>query len=118
MPYGFAQRVVKATPDAVLRTARLAAREAGLVTGPTRDPNGAFGERYLPLIDGRTTGRLWVWPLASGLSVTYLGFSDDSALARAITPSARKRLRRKAEWLIERVGARPQAERTDMRLAA
>ena len=118
MPYGFAQRVVEATPETILKNARRAAREAGLVTGPVRNPHGAFDERYLPIVDGPVTGRLWVWALTSRLSVAYLGLSDGSPFALVTPIAAQRRLRRRAGWLLDQVGAEPAFERDDLRVAA
>lgn len=109
MPYGFAQRVVLGTPEEVLRSARRAAADVGLVTGPVRDVRGYFRERYLPLADGTRTGRLWVWPIARGLSVVYLGLRDDRAAARLAGPSLSARLRRLAETIVDALGERPDA---------
>ncbi|MCA1726761.1 MAG: hypothetical protein LC722_03620, partial [Actinobacteria bacterium] len=111
MAYGFAQRVVANDPDEVFNQARTAARDAGFGIGPVRRTRGVLRERYLPIDDGRVGGRLWVWALAPGLSVAYLGLRDFGALAWLAHPHARKKLGREAAALLEAVGDEPDLKR-------
>jgi hypothetical protein len=107
MAYGFAQRVVKGDPDDVFAEARTAARGEGFGIGPVRRTRGFLRERFLPIDDGRVGGRLWVWAIAPGLSVAYLGLRDSGALAWLDLPLARKKLRLEAARFIEQVGEEP-----------
>jgi hypothetical protein len=107
MPYGFAQRVVNADAASVLRAARKRARETGLSTGVTHRFPGVLGERVMPITDGRTTGRLWVWDLAPGLSYAYLGLEDASLGAKLSTAAVRRRLNRAALRLVDALGRSP-----------
>src|SRR5688500_15284148 len=107
MAYGFAQRVVSGDPDEVFTEARKAARGGGFGIGPVRRTRGFLRERFLPLDDGRVGGRLWVWALAPGLSVAYLGLHDSGALAWLGLPMARRKLNAEAATFLEQVGDEP-----------
>jgi hypothetical protein len=96
MAYAFVQRVVEATPEELSRKVRSTARAQGFEEGPLGRKRGWLGERMAPLAGGRVTGRLWVWPITSDLSVAYLGLESPAVPV----PGIAQRLRRMAERLL------------------
>lgn len=83
MAYGFAQRVIRTDPQTVFRTARREASERGYRVGRVSRRAGMMGERLVRLLAGPVEGRLWVWPIAPGISVAYLGLDEDASPAPA-----------------------------------
>jgi hypothetical protein len=74
---GFAERVIDAEPDAVLRSAREVARVRWSASaGPEKDPGGVMRERVLPIEDRRSQARLWVWKVGPRRTAAYLGIDE------------------------------------------
>ncbi len=68
--------------------------------GPTRDPGGYLRERVVPLEDGRSRARLWVWKIGPRRSAAYLGLDQRSWAAWVpfgLWCARRRAMRRAAE---------------------